>query len=70
MKISSADVAAATLAVTLNKVLDFVKEPLDRLDFDDFERGEATMAASIFWIINDNLGIGEVYGASTSNTGS
>jgi hypothetical protein len=63
MKISSADIAAATLAVTLNRVLDHLAEPLNRLDFDDFERGEAAMAASIYWIINESLGIGDPYGA-------
>jgi hypothetical protein len=63
MKISSADIAAASMAVTINKVLAFIEEPCNRLDFDDFERGEAAMAASIFWIINDNLGDGQVYGA-------
>lgn len=63
MKISAADVAAATMSTTINRVLDHLQEPLNRLDFDDFERGEAAMAASIFWIINDNLGTGVVYGA-------
>lgn len=63
MKISSADIAAASMAVALNKVLAFVEEPCNRLDQDDYERGEAAMAASVFWIINDNLGTGAVYGA-------
>lgn len=62
MKVSSADIAAATMAITINRVLDHLQEPLNRLDFDDFERGEAAMAASVFWIINDNLGTGEPYG--------
>ena len=63
MKITSADIAAASMAVTLNKVLEFIEEPCNRLDFDDFERGEAAMAASVFWIIHDNVGHGKVYGA-------
>jgi hypothetical protein len=51
------------LSLTLNKVLDYIEEPCNRLDFDDFERGEAAMAAAIFWIITDNLGAGAVYGS-------
>ena len=63
LKANSADVASAMLSLTLNKVLDYIEEPCNRLDFDDFERGEAAMAAAIFWIITDNLGTGAVYGA-------
>lgn len=62
-KINASMVATASLSHTLNKVLDYIEEPCNRLDFDDFERGEAAMAAAIFWIITDNLGTGVVYGA-------
>jgi hypothetical protein len=61
--INTALVATATLSQTINKVLDYIEEPCNRLDFDDFERGEAAMAAAIFWIISDNLDTGVVYGA-------
>lgn len=63
LKANSADIASAMLSLTLNKVLDYIEEPCNRLDFDDFERGEAAMAAAIFWIITDNLGAGAVYGS-------
>lgn len=63
LKVNSADVATAMLSLTLNKVLDYIEEPCNRLDFDDFDRGESAMAAAVFWIINDNLGTGAVYGA-------
>jgi hypothetical protein len=63
LKVNSADVATAMLSLTLNKILDYIEEPCNRLDFDDFERGESAMAAAVFWIINENLGTGAVYGA-------
>jgi hypothetical protein len=58
-----ANVSAAYLLLAINRIIDLVEEPCNRLDYDDFERGEAAMAASVFWIINDTLGIGKVYGA-------
>lgn len=61
--IDTAVIATAALTATINKVLDYIEEPCNRLDFDDFERGEAAMAAAILWIINDNLDAGVVYGA-------
>lgn len=53
------DIAAlstAQLALALHRIVDFVEEPCNRLDFDDFERGESTMAANVYWIIYDTLG--------------
>lgn len=63
MKVTSADVAASTLAVTLNRVLDVVQEPLNMLDFDDFDKGQSAMAATVYWTIQDSLGSGIPYGA-------
>lgn len=63
LKIDEEKVAVATLSSVLNKVLDYIEEPCNRLDFDDYERGEAAMAAAVFWIISDNLNTEEVYSA-------
>lgn len=48
----------ALLANALREVLEHIEEPCNRLDFDDFERGESAMASSILWIIHDTLGGG------------
>jgi hypothetical protein len=50
------------LATALSKVVDYIEEPCNRLDFDDFERGEAAMASTIYWIITDTLGGVNIYG--------
>jgi hypothetical protein len=50
------------LAEALSKVVDYIEEPCNRLDMDDFERGEAAMASTIYWIITDTLGGVNIYG--------
>lgn len=62
--ISVEDLATAKLATTLNNVLDYIEEPCNRLDFDDFEKGESAMAAAVFWIIHDTLEEAEKLNAS------
>jgi len=52
----TAAISSAQLALALHRVVDFLEEPCNRLDFDDFERGESTMAANVYWIIHDTLG--------------
>ena len=46
------------LVSALYNVLDHIQEPCNRIDFDDFDRGESAMASSILWIIHDTLGGG------------
>ena len=51
-------ISTAQLALALHAVLSYIEEPCNRLDFDDFERGEAAMASAILWIIHDSVGGG------------
>jgi hypothetical protein len=50
--------STANLALALHNVLSYIEEPCNRIDFDDFDRGESAMASAILWIIHDTVGGG------------